>query len=531
MKRILWLSDIHLNGKGTERKTEKLIRSFISWLQASSEQIDILVVSGDIAKSGSERVHYNKFQKLLIEPIQELFPEIKMISVPGNHDVNWKNTQKELVFHVVNNPGMADVLRSFKNKIDSDYFFDIFNHYERFHEATFTNSISDTFSNLTLMDDIAVVTLNSAWLSIGNPVKSANINTRVVNKVQNLSIVDENSTRVLFEELGNQTYGFTIPEAKKKLDEIYDELTVHHREKFKILVVHHPPNNWLHWQELYSEKESEKSDFHNFIVDADIDLILCGHEHTSLVEGGLLYGRSLVLYAGMFLDHHEADYSNSWFKILELGQGTTPAGTIINEKWYHYSGTDGGRWREKEEFSMQYSGWQGVSKRLYSDESPKKPYTPLRLKTMAGVKKYVVKTQLTQADETLLLKLAGFVAENKQTLLVPDFPEESLKMISNKNNALFVVNNLDDLFKSYEEELPKNSYIYRIIEKLKEKTYEAIFIFYLYEDSKHQIKDADRKMIDKAVQSKFEQFRHLIFKLPNVLINLKNANFAIRKKI
>lgn len=529
MKRILWISDIHLNGIGTKGNTQRLIKSFIKTLKELREPIELMIISGDIAKSGSEREHYEKFDELIIKPLKKLFPEIQLICVPGNHDVNWENTQEKLVSYVVRNPETPNVLQSFRNKIDKKYFYSIFNNYERFHEDKFINKASETFSNLTIIDNVAVVSLNSAWLSIGAPVNASEIKTRTVNKVQNLSIVSGEGTKVLFEELGNQTYGFTIPEVKKKLDDIYDDLVENHRDKFKILVVHHPPNNWLHWKELYSERESEKSDFHNFIVDTNIDLVLCGHEHTSLVEGGLLYGKSLVLYAGMFLDHHEADYSNSWFKLLEVTDHDTSGQAVLNEKWFHYSNTDGGRWKEKEEFSMQYHGWQRIGRRLNAKESTRNEAREVKLESELTLKKYIAAAAVSPEYEYQLLKLTGFSASSSETITISGLPDNSFKLISDKYNALFIITNIDDFFIEYDEESYKNSYIYWVTQKVIEHNYENIFIFYLYRNVNHKNKNVDGKMLAEVVQSKFEQFRHVIFKLSDVLINLKNANFAVRK--
>lgn len=529
MKRILWISDIHLNGKDTARPSERLISSFMASLKELEVTPDFFVISGDIAKSGSDEAHYQQFRELLIEPVKSIFPEIKIICVPGNHDVNWNAVDEKLIVHVVKNPEAPDVLQSFKSKINKNYFNAVFDNYKDFHKSSSTNEASATFSKLTVIDNLAFITLNSAWLSIGNPVDKAHIESRVVNKVQSLGISNKEGTKVLFEELGNQTYGFTIPDVKKELEAIEDELIDNHKDKFKILVVHHPPNNWLHWRELYSERASEKSDFHNFIVNTGIDLILCGHEHTSLVEGGLLYGKALVLYAGMFLDHHENDYSNSWFKLLEIDD-SIPQNSILNEKWYHYSNIDNGIWQEKDYFSMQYQGWQSISKRLTSVNIPKRSPKAFKLHSDADLRKYCVKTKFSKTDKHAISKLAGFTPVYEETIRVTD-EKGVLLMLSDENNVLFLVNNFDDFFEEYDEKLPKKSYISEVVEKIKENTWKAIFIFYIYqENSRYKLKDADRKIISEAVQSKFDQFRHVIFKIPNVLVNLKNANFAVRKK-
>ncbi|WP_340199958.1 metallophosphoesterase family protein [Ascidiimonas sp. W6] len=541
MKRILWISDIHLNGNKTDRETKKLLSSFISSLDAIAKAPDVLIISGDIAKSGSERTHYNQFQKLLIDPVREKFPVISIVCVPGNHDVNWDEVKKELVMHVLENPDDKNVITSFKETIGEKYFFNTFNQYERFHDKIkATNEMSDTFSAVTKIDSLAVITLNSAWLSIGSPVSGSEIKSRTVNKILNHSIEVEGAdgNKVLFEELGNQTYGFTIPEVKKELDKISDKLLEEpYKDLFKILVVHHPPNNWLHWEELYSDRESEKSAFHNFIIDADIDLIVSGHEHTSLVEGGLLYGKSLVLYAGMFLDHHEKEYSNSWYKVLEIENETNPAQAIIKEKWYHYSNTDGGNWKEKTDFSMGYQGWKKVSNRLEAivlkehteakneDATRKKA---VKILSEAALKKRLKKQKITAEIIKEISKLTSCSEYVSRHIKPEGRGKQPIQVLSDENSVVFIINNVSDLFEDYDNNLEKNLYLYKIVSEMKEISRINIFVFYLYEDAKNILTKAESKKLKEIVQSKFEQFRHKIFKLDSVVENLKNANFAIR---
>lgn len=182
MKKILWISDIHLNGIGTAEGSKRVIDSFIRFVESndSCQGIDLLVISGDIAMSGGDAKHYKAFDDLIIKKIKNVIPQIQIVCVPGNHDVNWAQAEKEFVNFLVKEyeGNMEKLLNNIREyKINKNYYSTVFSEYDRFHESVTGRRPDEHFTHCKPIDDkILFVALNSAWLSVGNPLKEAKNN-------------------------------------------------------------------------------------------------------------------------------------------------------------------------------------------------------------------------------------------------------------------------------------------------------------------------------------------------------------------
>ncbi|WP_025665046.1 metallophosphoesterase family protein [Aquimarina megaterium] len=537
MKRILWLSDIHLNGESENNDTKNLLTAFQRKLK-SIGNIDYLVISGDIANTGDNDKHYKLFSKKIIAPIKDAFSEIKIISVPGNHDVHWGQAKKEIQNFLMKGGRMQEnKLQEFKEKtINSNYYDSVFMKYNKFHNNfhnNISNTPSDTFSNNYSDDNdntIVFTNLNSAWLSIGVSAMEGDNNFRKVqNTYSNTIYADKDKTQLIFEEVGNQSYGFTLSNINKDISKLENELISEYKDSFKILVAHHPPNNWLSWEELYNSSINDKSEFNKFINKTDIDLMLVGHEHTSLVEGELIFGKTLVLKAGMFLDHHEKDHDLSWFKILEIEEQEK----IVREKWYNYHPA-GPFWKEAQEYGMEYKNWKSISSPIIkannrindSEHKVSKADSSNILISDDDELKSKINSAKSWKKEALF-KLVGF-PENlefhtiKKGLLLYSYKKEE------KTPILFVIDNIEDVFSNNPDDLPKNSYIEALLAYLKENnSHSDIFIFYMYSFANKEDKES-QKYLKRIIRKKFEHFKYIIFNNDLCKSKLKNAKFAIR---
>ncbi|MBK8404843.1 MAG: metallophosphoesterase [Saprospiraceae bacterium] len=286
--------------------------------------------------------------------------------MPGNHDVIWSQAKSYFIEKLISGTKLSDVLLS----IDKRYFRSCFREYIGFHKANASVPIDSKCFSHTYTDDeeLNFICLNSAWLSVGNPVHEANIKMRQIQKTISHDIFTEDGKSMIFSELGNQSYGFKIKGiVSESLDSI--RTTLSHktlRDKFNIILVHHPPNNWLRWDELYDEGATVKGPLHTFIKSCSVDMVCCGHEHTSQVEGGVIFGQTLVLNGGMFLDHRQENYTNMWFKLLEINTDEKSVEETpflyhqADEKWNSQSG-------------LKYCGWSSVYTRKSDQNNSKAP--------------------------------------------------------------------------------------------------------------------------------------------------------------
>lgn len=521
MKKILWISDIHLNGIETAEDSKRVIDSFIRFVKSddSCQGVDLLVISGDIAKSGGDARHYNAFNNLIIENIKNVIPKIQIVCVPGNHDVNWKSAKTGFVDFLVekSEEKTEKLLKEIKeHKIREDYYRTVFSEYDIFHKDVVGTRPEPYFNYCKVIDNqILIVAFNSAWLSVGNPLDEAKdkLEQRLLNNIPYYSA--KNSNNLSFQELGNQSYGFTIPYVKKYIDKLSTEIQDKYSDYFKILVAHHPPNNWLHWEELYKSSSSSKSDFQNFIIDCGIDLILCGHEHLSHVEGGLLFGRSLILHGGMFLDHHEGDYENLWFKILELNG----LNYSIKEKWFHYENHSGGVWNEKTQFSVKYKNWNEVCYRNGQGTSPnKRKGEPLSSKELLDRVQPSTNVDMINRIKNLIFQ------ENNvdESLLRGTHQHFYSREVGVK---LVVVQNIDDLRLDLEKSW-KQSDISYILDSITDED-NHIYVFYTCKISPNTPENL--KKTRTLLEYEFDRFKSSIVNLEHIDAHkIFKTQFAIR---
>ena len=113
--RWLHISDLHIgrDNESQEVALNSLVKAVLQF--SSNEHFDLVLITGDLAYSGKKE-EYERFEKLVLEPLRqsELFLGVKIISVPGNHDIDcdaalpiaWKDmgeSRRDRFFHFDDN--------------------------------------------------------------------------------------------------------------------------------------------------------------------------------------------------------------------------------------------------------------------------------------------------------------------------------------------------------------------------------------------------------------------------------------------
>lgn len=351
--RILWLSDIHFKSEYTKKGSakeeislylDKFFTKIESIEKVSRYRIKTIIISGDLARSGN-RQEYSALYKMLIEPLKrKLNSNVALLTVPGNHDLDWKsakNAFKKIVHHYASEevnkrkkikpaPAERKTLKDFnnlkyalgrknKNSLFSrerkQHFFDLFKGYSAFlNKHNFNNglNISGGDSNHHLFGHIVDETnkiiytlLNTSWFCIHDfvkyklrKIKSETERKNFIKFLTGNEIINEIDLLELAGgsyDLGGQFLGTQFLDQQNPLEVLND---VKYHTYAKVTVLHHP-FHWLNYNELYTL--SGENTFLHQIAEAS-DLILTGHEHLPFqIPANRIYEHPWHLQGGLFL--------------------------------------------------------------------------------------------------------------------------------------------------------------------------------------------------------------------------------------
>ena len=247
---ITWLhiSDLHFKSLDIYNSSiihEAFFNDLVVFIREKSLLVDLVFITGDIAFSGNndEYILANTFLDRLISTLN--INKDRVFIVPGNHDINRKQiTQltEDLITSIDNRDKANNVLSS---EEDINYICKKFSQYSIFLNNYFGDSLSKYLINKNLSNftrllsisgkKVAIIGLNSSWLSCGN------------NDRNNLLIGEKQIRESL--------------ERAKDAD-------------IKIAILHHPFN----WLKEFDENES------NSLLSSECHFILRGHLHKSKVE-------------------------------------------------------------------------------------------------------------------------------------------------------------------------------------------------------------------------------------------------------
>lgn len=339
---ILWLSDIHYKHQYAEphhKDLEKFRSSFLDYLDTlEPEEIDYLLLSGDIAQQGSAE-DYEQFKKDLLIPIQKKLPRARLLVIPGNHDVsrpdavfkaafiqNLDVNSKRLDFF---GSDVAQFEKLFKPYSDA---FAANKHLSEYSSVTYKKSLLYGYVH-DIRKKVIFVMLNTSWYSIGEDFLKLYLEDFLIGYQNEVNTQDSTGDKdeirrkevkkltkdisCIADEYGKQLVGL---EKLQGIDEIL-QLIEDYSDHIIVTVMHHPLN-WLDW----GERVTSTDKFHE--IRNSTDLLLTGHEHVPMAHSSELIRDIRHIPAGCFMYASERDLpwkasksdplSGNWFSTLSI---------------------------------------------------------------------------------------------------------------------------------------------------------------------------------------------------------------------
>lgn len=444
--RILWLSDIHfrdiyeiaglkklyeseavkigneentaiseakilLEKKFLERKRKittlkSYFDNFISTIKEYPHEIDYVLITGDLAFTGTKE-DYNAFYNSIIDELKSILPtRVQFLTIPGNHDVYWANTsffdsyfeeikklseERKLPGKKTSSEKKLTELRNSYLAKRSEFFKEVFSNYTDFFKNRIKGQLGKANAEACNYDkeglygyiidkekNLAINFLNSSWYALGQQfdrlliksfakqfadniyaqakvsIKAEDSSTRE-DKIKARQDFDKGFLTCLKEliQIKNITgeYGGQVVGIDKENELNTFKKVLEHSDCFVITTFHHPMN-WLQLNETYSKDVKKNDDlFLNKLLNRT-DLLLTGHEHApTSISNQKINERAIHLKGGMFMQ--DDMYSNERegqfrFSILEINTSKFK----FNERKYFYN-EKSATWNYDEKFSKE----------------------------------------------------------------------------------------------------------------------------------------------------------------------------------
>lgn len=336
--RLLWLSDIHFrevyytNRRKYKNSVRLLIENFIKTVVSlhAETSIKILIISGDLAFSGAKG-DYDALGDLLIRPLKKAISDVKIICIPGNHDVDRQKAANILDNILLDGLTLEDAFKDKENLLNqySPHYNSLFENYsdflikERANEGVSELSYRLYGSDIDRANKTITYLFNTAWFCVSSSVTSSVINDLIHNQDRK----SEDLKKIFYlvdnaNEFGGQIIGSTLMATNEIAASIENE---EFHGYTKIAILHHP-FHWLKWEEMYQLTESRRSFLHKLIEQCD--LVLTGHEHLpTYIRPNRIFGRPWHLQAGMFIEDNvlpvaslpkSTSFPHNRFSILDL---------------------------------------------------------------------------------------------------------------------------------------------------------------------------------------------------------------------
>lgn len=333
----IWISDIHLQSENnTSDDYQQILNEFVEKfsillsqkIKGSTRKI-FLMISGDLAFSGSPD-EYRYFKSLLKKMIPtNIHDRILVVPCSGNHDTRWSEL---IAQYYQNKEELVTLFRSrnenFQPCIDSDAF-----HFDRLFEAYRTNMSYDSnkensfygienLEGLTcskryystglegyIVDDetkTIIVILNSAWYSLGGSLRMFLEKAGEglpIKKVAELMDASQETGR-LVTGLNSENTLFEIDKALQVLQD------PSHSDYLKIVMTHYPLS-FLDPEELHSYADNLQATGTKLTeILRSSNILISGHTHPTAVQR-VEYLEDLEVrhyHAPMMLNHyHKSD--------------------------------------------------------------------------------------------------------------------------------------------------------------------------------------------------------------------------------
>lgn len=247
--KILHLTDFHFDGSGKHKENElRLVDALLESLKSYKGQLDFIFFTGDLVWKGNNIDDFYETEKILLDRLaNELdIPKTSIFICPGNHDVQ-RNQELEVVTEslmkidsletlddmVLKNDGRT-LRASLKNQ--KNYFkfqADFYKEHSKEKGDISVNSLYTSHKRKINEKNVGITTINSAWRANDSKIDSGNLM-------------------------------FPITYLKEAIREIKDC-------DIKILLLHHPLQDFKHWNQFALED----------IIYKDYDLMFSGHVHNN----------------------------------------------------------------------------------------------------------------------------------------------------------------------------------------------------------------------------------------------------------
>lgn len=273
MKQFLILSDLHFREKWDEEigpVFDSLLKDIK--IELNPQNDNYLIFCGDLVQSGNESSLFEILDRSFSETLISLgISRERRFVVPGNHDIQRKVIEDNFLIH----RGCLSLIKeqkqfndNFSSQLEKTFSakFENFNNFL----SVFTSNIPQDLSGdgFEIDDQVSLYCLNSAIASFGG----------IVDPSTNKPISDERSLMV---------------ETRK-----INKWLLSNKNKFKILVMHHP----LEWLCEWAKNEIEQ------LIQVNFDLVISGHIHQpNSINVSSLSGTSAFLSCPpLFTRKHES---------------------------------------------------------------------------------------------------------------------------------------------------------------------------------------------------------------------------------
>ena len=387
--------------------------------------IDYIILSGDLAFSAT-KADYAALDEYFLKKLKETFSEIPILTIPGNHDVNWEKIEGI--------PSLFDDLQTFEDRIskknvfltkNKDKFKNLFNAYTEYTKKLWEVPKSDT--DIVISDDykegrlfghlidrknkVIFILLNTAWFSLGGKGRDKMIEAYKNNEKKLLKVYKtfEKGEQIIGRDLLNE--------------QIFTDLDEH--SDYRVATIMHHNLSYLDWGELYTYKKVNALKLQNIIAKSDV--LLTGHEHLPLNVKAEKIGNTYYFKGGMFLqdeiklDDEAENFQCSRFSILEI------EGDKLKEIKFHYNFIS----------NSQKHFWKKIEEEEVYDLQPKENKI-----------KYLKKEITIENTKATITKLLSFTLDEIKNITPPKNKQFYFFSIErdNKSKWLIIVPRVDDFY-------------------------------------------------------------------------------------
>lgn len=384
--RILCLSDIHYKEIFEEDPINGSVDLFFASFKkklvsiGKDTPIDLLLLSGDLADSGNKKEY-----ELLLHRIKSCVGnDLPILSIPGNHDVDFK----ELKIALKDRP-LSQIYSIQESEIvqNSDNLFsNVFqNYYHEFQKKANTNFSERYEFNDKLYcgyyydpkDKVIIILLNSSWYSFGSPILKDFFEEECKDITDPLLIIEKAKKYIKgsLSQQGKQSYFVDSFPYHDEISEILNE-----DDSIRVISFAHHPIDWLKWEEQFRHSNSSVKRL-DYLVDLS-SLLVTGHIHNPVIPPSIYNSRCYHLNNGAFMEHNhienevniemQAKFPNNWFTILDVDNDS------FNYQAYQFEAHgEICDWKIKNELKNQYYYFgdlreksQGAVRHHLSPESP-----------------------------------------------------------------------------------------------------------------------------------------------------------------